>query len=463
MTPSVLNGYIMKNPLIRRAINLFLRIVFFGYAASFAIWWYVSPKGFAVENLRFWSNSVIPIIIILCSLSCWLDMFRSNRLILSVCIFSYPVATIAFIITSLFLYPISMQPVFLTVLLSWFMVLLLLACYTIIQHPLKAVTWIPTGILTGLSVIMGIILPYSQRSWEPATHPLNQAQSDSDPVLNTTQSAFHLSGPVTVLPRYADIIINDQYTQLQISPLLTFYSCSPDRCWILFAPQKEKIGTPRIYQGIRRIEDGLYLEYNERGKSTLEVTIPNDGHSVRLDAFCSIPTPVYSHLNTFSEFSIKGKEKIYVSFSPCPDKRIEVTAFDYPFGRPARLAYLDTSGAFRVVQAKSAEKGPFTTLAEGTLTREESLHITLYDGNTAVYRIRFEDWAAQCSKQISPTAGWGLPENAIEFSLDGEKENHATFYITLASTSAGRGFDSVGHKAGIYRNRMSIEFLDNSE
>jgi hypothetical protein len=33
----------------------------------------------------------------------------------------------------------------------------------------------------------------------------------------------------------------------------------------------------------------------------------------------------------------------------------------------------------------------------------------------------------------------------------------ATLFITLASTSVGRGFDSVGHTSGTYRNRMRIQ------
>jgi hypothetical protein len=62
------------------------------------------------------------------------------------------------------------------------------------------------------------------------------------------------------------------------------------------------------------------------------------------------------------------------------------------------------------------------------------------------------------STELSPTAGWGLPQNAIEFSLsDPNPASPATLFITLASTSVGRGFDSVGHTPGTYRNRMRIQ------
>lgn len=448
----------MKKTFSEYLINIVLRFMFFGYAAAFAAWWYVSPKGFSMGHPRFWSNSIIPIIIISASLICWIGVFRSYRSLLSVLMPSYPAATLSFIVAGMVLYPVSMRLIFLIPLLCWLAVLVILTFFIIKRNSIKKPLWIPTAFLAGLSMLMGAVLPWSQQSCEASTKPLNQEKIlNSNLPLNPSQSPFQLSSHVTVFPRYAEIMINDLNTQLQISPLLTFYSCSPDRCWILLSPRQERIGTKHIFQGIRRTQDELFLEYNDTGRSTLEISSPDNERYVELDVSCELLNPVYSHLNTFTEFTVKGKGKLFVSFSPCPDKRIEVTAFDYPFGRPSRLAYLDESGMFRVVQAKSAEKGPFTTLAEGECKEGEPLELTLYDGNNPIYRIIFEDWTTQSSKQLSPTAGWGLPENAIAFSLDGENLSKATFYITLASTSTGRGFDSVGHNAGVYRNRMRIE------
>jgi hypothetical protein len=48
--------------------------------------------------------------------------------------------------------------------------------------------------------------------------------------------------------------------------------------------------------------------------------------------------------------------------------------------------------------------------------------------------------------------------NAIEFSLAGDAPgSEAAIFITLAATSVGRGWDTVGHAPGTYRNRMRIE------
>ena len=130
---------------------------------------------------------------------------------------------------------------------------------------------------------------------------------------------------------------------------------------------------------------------------------------------------------------------------------------DYPVGRPCRAAYLGADGIFRVVQASNAEKGPFLELASGPLTSGEPLSITLHDEERPVCRLMFSDYAAQVSTALSPTAGWGAPCNAIEFSLSGDRSaSDAMIYFTLAGTSLGRGWDSVGHAAGTYRNRMQL-------
>ncbi|MHC5139725.1 MAG: hypothetical protein ACYSOF_07585, partial [Planctomycetota bacterium] len=67
---------IMKKSFSEHLMNAALRFLFFGYAVAFAAWWYISPKGFSVGHLRFWSNNIIPIIIVLASLICWIGVFR---------------------------------------------------------------------------------------------------------------------------------------------------------------------------------------------------------------------------------------------------------------------------------------------------------------------------------------------------------------------------------------------------
>ncbi|MFN7134270.1 MAG: hypothetical protein ACK4N5_19480, partial [Myxococcales bacterium] len=135
--------------------------------------------------------------------------------------------------------------------------------------------------------------------------------------------------------------------------------------------------------------------------------------------------------------------------------------FDYPVGRPIRAAYLDASGRFRIVEAGSGEKGPFTTVGEGPL--DGPLSIDVLDERGPACRITLRDWAAQVSTALSPTAGWGLPQNAIEFARLGVLPAESWILVTLAATSLGRGWDTVGHGPGVYRNRVRLEPLRRAE
>ena len=166
----------------------------------------------------------------------------------------------------------------------------------------------------------------------------------------------------------------------------------------------------------------------------------------------------FSHLNSYCVVDISGHKSLSISFSPCETEKIEVLPADYPTGRPARFAYLDAAENFFVVEATSGEKGPFRNLASGRLQRGDSLTIGMYDEGRPVGSVTLDDWSSQLSTDLSPTAGWGVPVNAIEFQRSGDDENSpATIWITLAATSVGRGFETVGHRAGTYRNTIRFQ------
>jgi hypothetical protein len=191
---------------------------------------------------------------------------------------------------------------------------------------------------------------------------------------------------------------------------------------------------------------------------------PLDGNRVFLEAWTRLDARVYSHLNSFSWLLIDGHRALGVGFSPCPAQVIALTHADYPSGAPARFAYLDRYDVFRVVQASDAEKGPFTTLCEGKLARGQPLSVVLYELTTVPHQplaiIDFDDWSSQLSTQLSPTAGCGVAENAVEFGLGDERPSStAHLALTLAGTGIGRGWDSVAHAPGVYRNRVRIQRL----
>ncbi len=167
---------------------------------------------------------------------------------------------------------------------------------------------------------------------------------------------------------------------------------------------------------------------------------------------------IFSHLNSYCDFEVRGHRRLSLEFSPCPGELIEVRRFDYRFGRPARFAFVKEDKTFRVVEAWSGERDHSTRSRRGRVGPEESLTITLHDQGRALARISLADWSSQTDTTLSPTAGWGVPVNAIEFSLsDDSPSSPASIFVTLASTLVGRGWDCVGHNPGTYRNQIRLE------
>ena len=244
---------------------------------------------------------------------------------------------------------------------------------------------------------------------------------------------------------------------LEVRPLLTFQSRSPDGCWVAFATRAIREGPERQLTGSKPNGSKMSLLYRDDDRSILTIDATDATGLLRMEAMSQIPNTVWSHLNTFAELRMTGGSQLEIVFSPCADKVIEIRLADYPRGRPARFAYVDEAGSFRVMEATSAEKGPFRELASGTLGKTDPLAMEFRAGGKPLFRVVLEDWAQQASRQLSPTAGWGVAVNSIEFSLDEGGSAHV--FVSLAATSVGRGFDSVGHAAGVYRSRISVEWL----
>jgi hypothetical protein len=299
-----------------------------------------------------------------------------------------------------------------------------------------------------LGAVLGACLPASQLSLVAGTRPLvDVAAVDSLVAL----------GPGVGGGSRPRLQVESGGLRLQVDPLVTFSSRSPDATWTVFAPLAARTGPAW----------GLHSAWTDGAWSSQAFVAGEERALLRhrtgpglllVDALSALPRPVHSHLNSYTAVLVHldPTDRLRLSFSPCPETLVEVQQSDYPVGRPARLAYLDGEGSFRVVEASSGEKGPFRLLAEGPLAAGEPLTVTLVLGDRPACRIVWDDWSAQASPRLSPTAGWGVAENALEFSRthDGRA---AALFLTLAATSVGRGWDSVTHAAGGYRNRMRIE------
>jgi hypothetical protein len=436
--------------------RLFWLLVLAGHAVAASAWWWLMPGGFPVLHPRFWANREAPVAVLLVVAIAVLAARRGRLHLLSLTLAVFPVAWAAAAIAARVVFPITFCGLFLLPLFG----ASVMGAAAFLTFRRQEHSWRrPLVAVTALVTLLGAALPGTQRAPAPDTRPFDlpmpRVISSPDPVDSVLDE---VSNPrIRVHPRDGSLTVQAGSLRLGIEPLLRFLSRSPDGCWTILAPRGTRSGRKLVLETVGRAGDRLAFQYRSDYEAALLVDPGREGAPVRLEAMAHLAHPVFSHLNSFCDVLVSGHRRLSIAFSPCPETVVEVRPAEYPVGRPLRLAYLDAQGTFHVVEATSGEKGPFRELGRGRLTRSQPLAITLYDLGVAQARVVLEDWSAQVGTALSPTAGWGLPVNAIEFGLEGDGPGSpAGIYITLAGTSVGRGWDSVGHGAGTYRNRMSI-------
>ena len=450
-------------PLILPSVRSLTLTALTMHALLAAAWWWLMPGGFGVASARFWVNGPVPVVVgLACVISGGLLVARRPVPAATVAV-GLGAFWIAAALVGRAIYPVSLAGRFAVPLLIGVAgvglgVALLAArrpeAAGAARRPAAGRGFTPAALATFGAALLGAALgawaPWTQRADAAATRPADVLAGEATEI-GELPRGFTRGGTLTTQA--------NQYAA-QLDPLLTFISRSPDRCWTVLAPREHRIGSRR-----RRVDGRLAWR---------DVYPPDDAplvvdHAVTsagvwpdfdLDLRADVPRPVFSHLNSYAQIILSGHEDLSVTFSPCPDRRVAIVSSDYPVGRPARFAALLPGGRFVVLEATSAEKGPFAVLAEGRLARGEPVTMTFHDGDTPVAALTLADFAAHAGTRPSPTAGWGVPQNAIRFNLEGNRpDSPAAVYITLAGTGVGRGYDSVGHAAGIYRNRLTWRWL----
>jgi hypothetical protein len=383
-------------------------------------WWMLMPSGFAVAHPRFWSNEVLPWLWIGTAALGFYASVRAPALLQWIAL-----VPLAALLSALIAIRVS-HPLTAGGLHWWAMVALAvpLAGLVLVTMRRGAQKW---QLLPGLAFIgVGAGFSLSLRAPSASTRPLGALEVSSAPAVSDD----------------GVVVYQQQRMRLELSPFLTFGSRSPDGAWTLFAPPHAGDMEPP-------------------SRCILYRTPAESNGSLRAEAQCELAEPVFSHLNDYASLRVSGHKHLSIAFSPVSDAELEVMPADYPEGRAVRFGYLGEDETFRVVEADSAEKGPFHQLGAGQLRRGDPLTLTLLDEGKARLRVTFFDWAAQASTDTSPSAGWGVPQNAVTFQRFGNGDNsQCEIALTLAATGTGRGFDSVAHAAGVYRNRVEIAEAD---
>lgn len=412
------------------------------------------PSGFPWNHPRFWANEALPPVLLVIAVGGLVGILTRNVAIARSAMLVLCGFWTAALCAATLLFPISRSR-FLAPL--GFLAITMGCAYGFSRVPRSTRRWSGVAALFA-GALAGAAAPLSQRAPEASTVPaggrLGAIQIDEQ---SPRGMATRVSDRLQVIPPGDTVIARLGPLSVELSPLLTFMSCSPDRCWTILSPRSQLHRPPRVFLGQRSSDNQAALEFGGDARHLLRIR-DQGPLGCEIEATAELAEPVYSHLNSFSEVMISGHRDLALAFSPCPSVRITAEPSDYPVGRPERFAYLDGEGVFHVVEASSGEKGPFKVLGSGRLSREEALSIALYDQSKRVGAIVFLDWSGQGSAELSPTAGWGVPMNAIEFRRLGDApQSPVAIWLTLAGTSIGRGWDSVGHRAGVYRNRIQIK------
>jgi hypothetical protein len=464
MKGNALAGRESAQPLTSRTWRLFWLVVLVAHIFLAVGWWWLEPGGFELGHPRFWSNTVAAPVGLLITVVALLAMHAERMRMLRWLLPVWPSGWAASAIAGRVLFPITLAPLWLVPLggavamgigagLPW--------------RGAGGRGWIGAVASALCAAVAGAALVLAQRPPSPNTHPQGASIATRGAALESKASPS--SGSMRIHPRAmvhatdGTVTVHLDSLSLTIQPLMTFLSGSKDGCWSILARLSDRSGPePRLRRAVSDGQRSCVFEYDFPGQGPAELRARADAATgaITIDATTVLEQVVYSHLNSYCDIEVRGQHRLALEFSPCPGLPIEVTRYDYPVGRPARFAFVQQDRTFRVVEASTGEKGPFRTLARGHLGLAESLKITLFDQAHAVGSVTLADWSSQADTTLSPTAGWGVPVNAIEFSLSTDAPTSpASIFVTLAGTSVGRGWDCVGHKPGSYRNRIDCKAI----
>jgi hypothetical protein len=402
------------------------------------VWWWLMPGG-----------SPWALVIVALLATALLARGRLGEALLPPVLAALPAFWMAFAISSRLVFDVSFES-------AWHLPFVAAFAFGVLwihKMRLRVRAWWLVPLIVIPAAIFGWLLPGTQRAPDPTTTPTGASFGPPPSGMPGMMDGrvIKLSRDAQVRPGEARVVVRHDKLVMNVLPLLNFADRSPDRCWISLAPDGTTKPTNRIFAGRVRDGTGWKLYYKDEDMSVLDVSTHNG--LVELDAASRLAQPVFSHINSSTEVAVSGHTKLTVAFSPAPDKHIELAVAT----GAARFAYLDANDTFHVMQATTRQRGPFTELASGHLKRGDPLVVTLYDGDKVAFTITLTDWSAQVSTAESPTAGAGIAVNAIELLRAGEPDSApGLITFSLADTSIGRGTMTVGHAAGVYRNRISI-------
>jgi hypothetical protein len=329
-------------------------LVLVGHGLLAMAWWWLSPGGFGFGHPRFWSNRVAPPLILGLSIASLVALRRDNTKALRLLLPSWPAAWAGGTLLMRILFPITIAGIWLVPL--GIAATMGLAAARPWRNPGRR-AWFGGSLLAIGSALAGAAAAATLRPPVPATHPrdipLAPMASLSGAASRIPPGSVRFDPNTMVQTSDGSLIIRLAPLTISIQPLLTFLSRSPDGIPTVLARARDREGPePRFRDGQRLGERTCVLlyEFPGQGPATLRVDAGAEPGAISLEAATRLDRPIASHLNSFCDVEVRGHRRLFLEFSPCPGVRVEVRPFDYPFGRPARFAFVEADRTFRVVE-----------------------------------------------------------------------------------------------------------------
>jgi hypothetical protein len=333
----------------------------------------LQPRGFGVPSRPFVEHQVVPALLLLASAGACAGLLARRPGGAGMCLgmlagFALVALGVAFVDGNTFVANLCLVPFVL--------------CITLVRHAVPFTTRRARWAGMAVGALLGGAFWLCAWAPEPSTRPAGGTAPS--PRLTPFESAR--DGDLSVLRRGAAYLVRGPHGEVEVDLSLAFEAANESGIWTLFRW--------------------------EPSRWEADVDVRWDGGEVRLVATLLLPHDVHAHLAHAVRIRTHGEAS--VAGVPWPTTHRGTGAATF-------VAYGPDGLALR--RASRGEKGPFRTLA-ALPDADPWISVDGWD-------LRVEGWAAQCSREPSPTAGWGISQGVIE--------------------EVARGWNTVTTGAGVYR------------
>jgi hypothetical protein len=272
-----------------------------------AVAWYVlMPGGFPLLSGRWLANRGMPIAVGALAAGGLIARFARNVSLLRFIAFTVLTSWCAATITASLAFPFSLRRFGIAALAG--VAYVAFAYHRSFIRRSFVMIRLRTLLSMGLGTALGVTAPLTQRAADPSTKPVDQfvPAIDRDLMSLEVSNSIQMDGGTLIRPTLGTVRLRNGARFIEIEPLLTFQSRSPDRFWTIFAPSKYRIGPRRQAESQFVSPAFAQVDYRDGPRGVLQVANEQADGTIEITAWSQLDEAVFSHLNTFCRLIVSG-------------------------------------------------------------------------------------------------------------------------------------------------------------